>query len=137
MWPSERPDLKLRVIYATVYLVVAKLVLMLVPYGFKWATDALGGQLARAGWVPAAFLAPVMLVVAYNVFRVAQAGLNQLRDALFASVGQHAVRQLAYKTFVHMHGCRCASTWNGAPAACRASSSAAPRASRRSSASPS
>ena len=29
---------------------------------------------------------------------------NQLRDALFASVGQHAVRQLAYKTFVHMHG---------------------------------
>ena len=104
IWPSERPDLKLRVIYATVYLVVAKLVLMLVPYGFKWATDALGGQFSAPGWVPAAFLAPVMLVVAYNVFRVAQAGLNQLRDALFARVGQHAVRQLAYKTFVHMHG---------------------------------
>jgi ABC-type transport system involved in Fe-S cluster assembly fused permease/ATPase subunit len=31
-------------------------------------------------------------------------GFNQLRDALFARVGQHAVRQLAYKTFVHMHG---------------------------------
>ena len=30
-------------------------------------------------------------------------GFNQLRDALFASVGQHAVRQLAYRTFVHMH----------------------------------
>ena len=32
-----------------------------------------------------------------------QAGLNQLRDALFASVGQYAVRQLAYRTFVHLH----------------------------------
>jgi ATP-binding cassette subfamily B protein len=28
---------------------------------------------------------------------------NNVRDALFASVGQHAVRNLAYKTFVHMH----------------------------------
>ncbi|MCP5893790.1 ABC transporter transmembrane domain-containing protein, partial [Klebsiella pneumoniae] len=34
---------------------------------------------------------------------ILQVGLNQLRDAMFASVGQHAVRQLAYKTFVHMH----------------------------------
>jgi len=103
MWPADRPDLKMRVIYATVYLVLAKLVLMLVPYGFKWATDALDGQLEAPDWIAAAILGPGMLVVAYNLFRVAQAGLNQLRDALFASVGQHAVRQLAYKTFVHMH----------------------------------
>jgi ABC-type transport system involved in Fe-S cluster assembly fused permease/ATPase subunit len=104
MWPAERPDLKLRVVQATVFLVLAKLVLMLVPYGFKWATDALDGEMKAPGWMPALLLGPVMLVVAYNVFRVAQAGLNQLRDALFASVGQNAVRQLAYKTFVHMHG---------------------------------
>ena len=43
------------------------------------------------------------LVIAYNVVRIVQLGFNQLRDALFASVGQHAVRQLAYRTFVHMH----------------------------------
>jgi ABC-type multidrug transport system fused ATPase/permease subunit len=52
---------------------------------------------------PAWALAPVMLVLAYNVARIGQWGFNQLRDALFARVGQHAVRQLAYKTFVHMH----------------------------------
>ncbi|GAB4349657.1 MAG: ABC transporter ATP-binding protein/permease [Oricola sp.] len=103
MWPADRPDLKMRVVYATLYLVVAKLVLMLVPYGFKWATDALDGRATAPGWLPDLFVAPAMLVVAYNVFRIAQAGFNQLRDALFASVGQHAVRQLAYKTFVHMH----------------------------------
>jgi ATP-binding cassette, subfamily B, heavy metal transporter len=44
-----------------------------------------------------------MLVLAYNFFRLVQAGLNQLRDALFASVGQYAVRKLAFRTFVHMH----------------------------------
>jgi ABC-type transport system involved in Fe-S cluster assembly fused permease/ATPase subunit len=44
-----------------------------------------------------------MLVIAYNVARLVQWGFNQLRDALFASVGQYAVRQLAYRTFVHLH----------------------------------
>ena len=44
-----------------------------------------------------------MLVIAYNVVRIVQLGFNQLRDALFARVGQHAVRQLAFRTFVHMH----------------------------------
>ncbi|WP_306024633.1 ABC transporter ATP-binding protein/permease [Oceaniradius stylonematis] len=103
MWPDGRPDLKARVLWALLYLLLAKLVLMLVPFGFKWATDALNGELTAADWIPAALLAPIMLVVAYNVFRIVNVAFNQLRDALFARVGQHAVRQLAYKTFVHMH----------------------------------
>lgn len=103
MWPAGRPDLKRRVLWALVFLLLAKFTLMLVPYGFKWATDALNGDLSAAGWIPVALLAPVMLVVAYNVFRIVNVGFNQLRDALFARVGQHAVRQLAYRTFVHVH----------------------------------
>lgn len=103
MWPSDRADLKARVVWATVFLVIAKLVLILVPYFFKWATDALTGELKPADYVPAILVAPVMLVLAYNAVRILQLGFNQLRDALFASVGQHAVRQLGYRTFVHMH----------------------------------
>ena len=103
MWPSDRPDLKMRVLWACMYLVLAKLVLILVPYFFKYATDALNGKLDAPAIMPAWLLAPVMLVLAYNVARVLQWGLNQLRDALFARVGQHAVRQLAFKTFKHMH----------------------------------
>ena len=103
MWPADRADLKMRVVWATVALVIAKLVLVLVPYFFKWATDALNGEFTAPGWAPALLVGPVMLVLAYNAVRIVQLGLNQLRDALFASVGQHAVRQLAYKTFVHMH----------------------------------
>jgi ATP-binding cassette subfamily B protein len=103
MWPSDRADLKARVVWATVLLVAAKLTLIAVPYFFKWATDALAGDAHSPPPVPAVLAAPVMLVVAYNVIRVVQVGFNQLRDALFARVGQHAVRQLAYRTFVHMH----------------------------------
>lgn len=36
MWPADRIDLKLRVVWATVILVIAKAVLVLVPYFFKW-----------------------------------------------------------------------------------------------------
>ena len=103
MWPADRADLKLRVVWATIFLVVAKLTLVGVPYFFKWATDALANDFRSPPPLPAFLLAPVMLVVAYNVLRIVQWGFNQLRDALFARVGQHAVRQLAYKTFVHMH----------------------------------
>ncbi len=35
--------------------------------------------------------------------RILMAALTQLRDGLFAKVAMHAVRRLAYRTFVHMH----------------------------------
>lgn len=103
MWPADRADLKMRVVWATVFLVVSKLVLVAAPYFFKWATDALAGDAKSTPPLPAFLLAPVMLVIAYNVVRLVQTGLNQLRDGLFARVGQYAVRQLAFRTFVHMH----------------------------------
>ncbi|WP_037080851.1 ABCB family ABC transporter ATP-binding protein/permease [Neorhizobium vignae] len=103
MWPEGRADLKARVVWATFYLFLAKFVLLTVPYFFKWATDALNGKLDMAGLLPAFLLGAVVLVIALNFTRILQVGLNQLRDALFASVGQYAVRQLAYRTFVHMH----------------------------------
>ena len=103
MWPSDRPDLKLRVLWAAFFLVVAKLVTAIVPFFFKYATDALDGIDQEIGWLPIALTTPIMLVVGFNVARVVMTAFNQLRDALFARVGQHAVRQLAHRTFIHMH----------------------------------
>ncbi|MBB1248162.1 ABCB family ABC transporter ATP-binding protein/permease [Rhizobium sp. G21] len=103
MWPADRPDLKMRVVWATAILLVAKVVLISVPYFFKWSTDALNGKMDAVGILPLFMLGAVTLVVAYNVARLLQLALNQLRDAMFASVGQYAVRQLAFKTFVHLH----------------------------------
>jgi ABC-type multidrug transport system fused ATPase/permease subunit len=109
MWPSDRPDLKLRVVVALVILVAAKIITVLVPYTYKWATDALvtpttAPDGAAAIGLGGALFVPIMLVVAYGVGRILMNVFNNLRDALFAKVGQHAVRQLAYKTFVHVHG---------------------------------
>ncbi len=103
MWPADRADLRARVTWATLLLVVAKLTLVAGPYFFKWATDALAGDAKSPPPLPSFLLAPVALVIAYNVLRLVQLGFNQLRDALFARVGQYAVRQLAFRTFVHMH----------------------------------
>jgi ATP-binding cassette, subfamily B, heavy metal transporter len=104
MWPSGRPDLKRRVVWAFLVLVVAKIITVLVPYSYKWATDALTGETTAPGWLPAFVVAPIMLVIAYGVGRIMMVGFNQIRDALFASVGQHAVRQLSTIVFRHMHG---------------------------------
>ncbi|WP_176083985.1 ABC transporter ATP-binding protein/permease [Martelella sp. HB161492] len=103
IWPSSRKDLKRRVLYASFFLVLAKIVLLLVPYFFKWATNALTGELHPSAMIPLVFTGATALVVGYNVARIGQLGFNQLRDALFASVGQYAVRQLAHRVFVHMH----------------------------------
>ena len=102
MWPSERPDLKRRVVTAFAALVLAKIVTVLVPYTYKWITDYLAGE-SQPDFLPVFLLTPVMLVVAYCIGRIMMVAFNQLRDALFARVGQYAVRQLAHKTFVHIH----------------------------------
>ncbi|MEI2387034.1 ABC transporter ATP-binding protein/permease [Breoghania sp. JC706] len=104
IWPTDRPDLKNRVVMALGMLLLGKIVTVLVPYSFKWATDALTGELDTGGLgLPVWAVTPMMLVAAYVVGRMLMIAFNQVRDALFARVGQHAVRQLAYKTFVHMH----------------------------------
>jgi ATP-binding cassette subfamily B protein len=107
MWPASRPDLKRRVLIALGVLIGAKLITVLVPYTYKWATDALTGsrigEAAPAIGLAALLTVPIMLVVANGVGRILMNVFNNLRDALFAKVGQHAVRNLAYRTFVHMH----------------------------------
>ena len=107
IWPSDRHDLKLRVIGAMVLLLVAKLATISVPFTFKWAVDALGGHgsapVAAADWLVWALAAPIAMTIAYGGMRILMAVLTQLRDGLFAKVSMHAVRRLAYRTFVHMH----------------------------------
>ncbi|MCB1417394.1 MAG: metal ABC transporter permease, partial [Nitratireductor sp.] len=76
MWPGDRPDLKARVVWAMVILVLAKVITVLVPYFYKWSTGALTGDNTTPGWMPAFLVVPVMLVIAYNVGRVAMTGFS-------------------------------------------------------------
>lgn len=107
IWPADRRDLKLRVLGAVVFLLAAKLATIAVPFTFKWAIDALAGTarppVAGSEWLLWVVAAPIAMTLAYGVMRVLMAVLTQSRDALFAKVAMHAVRRLAYRTFVHMH----------------------------------
>src|SRR3569623_902573 len=40
IWPSDRADLKMRVVWSVVLLLAAKLTTLVVPFTFKWTTDA-------------------------------------------------------------------------------------------------
>jgi ABC-type transport system involved in Fe-S cluster assembly fused permease/ATPase subunit len=103
LWPRDEPGLRWRVVAAMVALLVAKLATVATPWFFKAAVDGLApeGGAARTGLLIAA--GPVALTLAYGTMRLAGAGFTQLRDAVFARVGQRALRRLALETFQHVH----------------------------------
>src|ERR1700730_13131396 len=107
IWPSDRPDLKLRVALSMLLLLAAKLATIAVPFTFKWATDALTGEgsapVLPGSWVFWGLAAPILMTIAYGGMRILMALLTQLRDGIFAKVAMNAVRRLAYRTFEHMH----------------------------------
>src|SRR5665647_1710714 len=107
IWPSDRRDLKARIIGAMGLLLAAKLATVAVPFTYKWATDALTGHasapVAGSDWMLWLFAAPIAMTIAYGGMRILMAVLTQVRDGLFAKVAMNAVRRLAFRTFVHMH----------------------------------
>ncbi len=102
MWPEGRPDLKWRVILAIGALLVSKVATTLIPFVYKWIIDSLDGATPDSALI-LGLAVPIVLVVAFGVGNIIDAGFQQLRDVLFASVGQHAVRKLALQTFQHLH----------------------------------
>ncbi|MCR6673181.1 ABC transporter ATP-binding protein/permease [Devosia ginsengisoli] len=102
MWPADRPDLRWRVIIALGALVVSKVATTFIPFLYKGIVDSFDGSAPNSALILGVAI-PILLVVAYGVTSLIDAGFQQLRDVWFASVGQNAVRQLAYEAFVHMH----------------------------------
>src|ERR1700720_2732922 len=107
IWPSDRADLKMRVVWSMVLLLLAKLAALAVPFTFKWAIDALTGAntapVQASNWQLWLIASPLIMTLSYGGLRVLMAVLTQWRDGIFARVAMHAVRKLAYLTFVHMH----------------------------------
>ena len=101
-WPKDRFDLRLKVVLAFVALIAAKLVTVSVPFAYKAAVNALDGLYSSSAML-ALGLVPVMLIVAYGMGRIMMIVFNALRDGLFISVGQNAVRALSVATFSHLH----------------------------------
>jgi ABC-type transport system involved in Fe-S cluster assembly fused permease/ATPase subunit len=106
-WPAGRPDLRFRVVVALAALILAKAVTLAVPIAYKAVVDILAGETTpgeAAVLSPLGLAAiPAMLIVAYGVGRVLMIVFAQIRDVWFSSVAQNAVRQLANRTFRHLH----------------------------------
>jgi ABC-type transport system involved in Fe-S cluster assembly fused permease/ATPase subunit len=107
IWPGDRVDLKMRVLWSVVLLLLAKLATLTVPFTFKWAIDGLSGAdkapASSSAWMVWLIASPLIMTASYGAVRVVMAVLTQWRDGIFAKVAMHAVRKLAYLTFVHMH----------------------------------
>ena len=103
IWPHDRPSLKRLVFVAVLLLIAAKLVTATVPFFFKYVTDSLAGNELDLPFLPLFLLTPLMLILGFVAARILGIAFNQLRDALFARVSQHAVRQLALRAFSHVH----------------------------------
>ncbi len=103
LWPRDHPWVKTRVVVALLFLALSKVISVATPFFYKGAVDALapagGAEVAVFTLVAGA----VGLTVAYGVARLMNVGFQQLRDAVFAMVGQRALRLLALETFRHMH----------------------------------
>src|SRR5437764_8497974 len=73
IWPSERADLKMRVVWSVVLLLVAKVATLSVPFTFKWATDALTGEgtapLGASNWMVWLVASPLIMVASYGALR--------------------------------------------------------------------
>src|SRR5882724_11992610 len=102
IWPGDRADLKMRVAWSMVLLLIAKLATLSVPFTFKWAIDGLSGTpsapVQSSNWMMWLIASPLLMTASYGAVRVLMAVLTQWRDGIFARVAMHAVRKLAYIT---------------------------------------
>ncbi len=94
--------MKVRVVAALALLVAAKLATVYVPILYKLAIDALT-ETGLPGDAAVAVTVPIGLILGYGLVRVLSQVFGELRDFVFARVGQRAMRSIALKTFRHVH----------------------------------
>ena len=100
LWPAGQAWVKWRVLIAVASLILAKLVAVATPMILGAAVDSLSGK--DAGY-SVFVLGAGGLTIAYGVSRVLDSGFQQLRDVVFAKVGQRALRRVGLETFQHIH----------------------------------
>ena len=98
LWPHGDLGARTRVVFAVIFLILAKVATVYVPLIYSHAVDRLS---PKGGALP--LIIPAALIVAYGLVRLASAGFAELRDAVFAAVQQRTVRRVALETFQHMH----------------------------------
>lgn len=97
LWPRTLPNVRIRVMLSLIFLVIAKGATLLVPILFKEAIDYLSIPHKEM------MTLPVIVILSYGIARLVSALFAELRDGIFASVAQRAVRQAGLAVFNHLH----------------------------------
>jgi len=100
LWPNKRNDLRARVSFAVVALVLAKIASVSTPLVLGGAVNSLTKLSAGMNLF---MLVPVALIVGYGVARIISFTFVAIRDALFSKVSQHSIRQISLNMFKHLH----------------------------------
>ena len=100
LWPKKRNDLRTRVSFAVVALVLAKIASVSTPLVLGEAVNSLTELSAGINLF---MLVPVALIVGYGVARIISFTFVAIRDALFSKVSQHSIRQISLNMFKHLH----------------------------------
>jgi len=100
LWPKERNDLKTRVCFAIVAMVLAQIASASTPLVLGGAVNSLT---KLSSGINLFMLVPIALIVAYGVARIISLTFIAIRDALFSKVSQHSIRQISLNMFKHLH----------------------------------
>ncbi|KAM0327200.1 hypothetical protein ACHAQA_006333 [Verticillium albo-atrum] len=100
LWPKDSFSTKLRVGVAVALLVGAKVLNVQVPFYFKSIVDAMNIDIGAAGGTAATIAGSMIL--AYGATRVCATVFQELRNAIFATVAQKAIRKVACNVFDHL-----------------------------------
>jgi ATP-binding cassette, subfamily B, heavy metal transporter len=100
LWPNGRRDLKIRVSFAVIALVLAKIASVSTPLVLGASVNSLT---ELSSGINLFMLVPVALIVGYGVAKIISFAFVEVRDALFSKVSQHSVRQISLSMFKHLH----------------------------------
>jgi ATP-binding cassette subfamily B protein len=96
MWPKNETGLRIRLVLASIFMLLAKVATVYVPIPYAEAVNRLS---AKSG----PLLVPAALIIAYAGVRIGSVAFGELRDAIFAKVQMRASRIVARQTFEHLH----------------------------------
>jgi ATP-binding cassette subfamily B protein len=97
LWPAGGLEMRARMLIAIAFLIGAKVATVYVPILLKQMVDLFSDPANLP------LVLPIGLIVAYALLRLASGAFSELRDFVFAKVAQRAIRNVALRTFRHLH----------------------------------
>ncbi|NVJ62281.1 MAG: ABC transporter ATP-binding protein/permease [Gammaproteobacteria bacterium] len=91
-------EYKYRVTFALLFLIVAKVASVSIPYVFGLAVDALNESDSTD-----LIIVPIALISMYGVLRLSNVLFGEIRDLLFGRVTERAMRRIGLSVFKHLH----------------------------------